>query len=119
MSESYFELAEKLAARPYSIMKLRDETTDGAPIYIARALEIENCFGQGDSGEEAEQDLRGALVDFIEGLLEDGLHVPEPARLRLVKTERTSVDSTVTVTNPKTYSVNANDENSYILSIHA
>lgn len=117
MSTSYFELAEKLAARPYSILKLRDETTDGVPIYIARAIEIENCFGQGDSGEEAEQDLRGALVDFIEGLLEDGLHVPEPARL--VKTEGTSVDSTVTVTNPKGYSINVNGDNSYILSIHA
>ena len=117
MSESYFELAEKLAARPYSIMKLRDETTDGAPIYLARALEIENCFGQGDTPEEAEQDLRGALVDFIEGLLEDDLYVPEPARL--VKTERTSVDSTVTITNSKTYSVNVNADNSYILSIHA
>ncbi|MEK6752557.1 MAG: type II toxin-antitoxin system HicB family antitoxin [Chloroflexota bacterium] len=115
MSESYFELAEKLAARPYSILKLRDETTDGASIYLARALEIENCFGQGDTPEEAEQDLRGALVDFIEGLLEDDLYVPKPARL--VKTEGTSVDSTVTVTNPKAYSVNG--ENSYILSIHA
>ena len=58
MSESYFELAEKLAERPYSIMKFRDETTDGAPIYLARALEIENCFGPGDTPEEAEQDLR-------------------------------------------------------------
>ena len=117
MSESYFELAEKLAARPYSIMKLRDETTDGAPIYLARALEIENCFGQGDSPEEAEWDLRGALVDFIEGLLEDDLYVPEPARL--FKTEGTSVDSTVTVTNRKAYSIDVNGENSYILSIHA
>ena len=117
MSESYFELAEELAARPYFIMKLRDETTEGAPIYLARALEIENCFGQGDSPEEAEQDLRGALVDFIEGLLEDDLYVPEPARL--VKTEGTRVDSTVTVTNRKGYSIDANGENSYILSIHA
>ncbi len=117
MSESYFELAEKLAERPYSIMKLRDETTDGAPIYLARALEIENCFGQGDTPEKAEQDLHGALVDFIEGLLEDDLYVPEPARL--VKTERTSVDSTVTVTNPKAYLVNVNGENSYVFSIHA
>ena len=117
MSESYFELAEKLAARPYFIVKLRDETTNGDPIYVARALEIENCFGQGESPEEAEQDLRGALVDFIEGLLEDGLYVPEPAQL--VKTEGTSVDSTITVTNRKAYSVRENGENSYILSIHA
>lgn len=117
MSESYFELAKKLAARPYSIMKLKDETTVGAPIYLARALEIENCFGQGDSGEEAEQDLRGALVDFIEGLLEDGLHVPEPARL--VKTEGTSVHLTITVPNREAYSINENGDNSYILSIHA
>ena len=117
MSESYFELAEKLAARPYSIMKLRDETTDGAPIYLARTLEIDNCFGQGDTPEEAEQDLRGALVDFIAGLLEDDLYVPEPARL--VKTIGTAVNSTVTITNRNAYSINVNGDNSYILSIHA
>lgn len=117
MSESYFELAEKLAARPYFIMKLRDETTSGKPVYLARALEIENCFGQGASPQEAEQDFRGALVDFIEGLLEDGLYVPEPAHL--VKTEGTSVNSTVTITNRDAYSINVNGDNSYILSIHA
>lgn len=117
MSTSYFELAEELAARPYFILKLRDETTEGDPIYVARALEIENCFGQGNTPEEAEQDLRGALVDFIEGLLEDDLYVPEPAHL--VKTKGTGVDSTVTITNRNAYSINVNGDNSYILSIHA
>jgi predicted RNase H-like HicB family nuclease len=117
MSTNHFKLAEKLAARPYFIMRLRDETTEGAPIYLARALEIENCFGQGNTPDEAEQDFRGALVDFIEGLLEDGLHVPEPARL--VRTEGTHVNSTVTVTNQNAYSINVNGENSYVLSIHA
>jgi len=117
MSKSYFELAEELAARPYSILKLRDETTDGEPIYLARALEIENCFGQGDTPEEAEGDLRGALVDFIEGLLEDDLYVPEPARL--VKTKGTSADITVTITNRDAYSINVYGDNSYVLSIHA
>lgn len=117
MSANYFELAQELAARPYFIMKLRDETTNGAPTYLARALEIENCFGQGDTPEEAEQDFRGALVDFIEGLLEDGLYVPEPAHL--VKTEGTGINSTVTITNRDAYSINVNGNNSYVLSIHA
>jgi predicted RNase H-like HicB family nuclease len=117
MSANYYALAEKLAARPYFIMRLKDETTEGNPIYLARALEIENCFGQGETPEEAEQDFRGALVDFIESLLEDGLHVPEPAHL--VKTEGTGVNSTVTITNRSAYSINVSGENSYVLSIHA
>lgn len=117
MSANYYELAKKLAARPYFIMKMLDETTEGNPIYLARALEIENCFGQGNTPEEAEQDFRGALVDFIEGLLEDGLYVPEPAHL--VKVEGTGVNSTATITNRNAYSINVSGENSYVLSIHA
>jgi predicted RNase H-like HicB family nuclease len=118
MSEGYYELAEKLAARPYFVMKLRDETTEGRLVYLARALEIENCFGQGDTPEEAEEDLRSALVDFIEGLLEDGMYVPEPARL-VKTTGGTSADLTTTITNPHAYTINLSGDNSYILSIHA
>lgn len=117
MSEGYFELAEKLAARPYFVMKLRDETTDGRLVYLARALEIENCFGQGDTPEEAEEDFRGALVDFIEGLLEDGLYVPGPARL-VKTTGGTGADVTSTIIKPHGYTVNISGENSYVLSIH-
>ena len=77
--------AEELARRPYLIMTSIEETTDDQPIYFARVLEMDGCFGQGATRDEAISDLRSAMVDFIESLLDDGLLVPEP----------TKVDSTV------------------------
>jgi predicted RNase H-like HicB family nuclease len=73
--------AEALAKRPYLVMTTIEETTDNQPIYFARALELEGCFGQGETREAAVEDLRLATVDFIESLLEDGLPVPEPTPL--------------------------------------
>lgn len=92
MSENFFDQAKNLAMRPYLVMTAKSETTDGKPIYNARTLEIEGCIGQGDTPELAVQDLRDALVDYIEGLLEDRLEVPEPTQL--VRTERTGVSET-------------------------
>lgn len=92
MSENFLEQAKKLAMRPYLVMTAKSETTEGQPIYNARTLEIEGCIGQGDTPELAVQDLRDALVDYIEGLLEDGLEVPEPTQL--VRTERTGISET-------------------------
>ena len=73
--------AEALANRPYILTTTIDETTDDEPIYFARVFEIEGCFGQGETREAAIEDLRLAMVDFIESLLEDGLPVPEPTQL--------------------------------------
>lgn len=73
--------AEALAKRPYLVMTSIEETTDNQPIYFARVLEIEGCFGQGETREAAIEDLRLAMVDFIESLLVDGLPVPEPTSL--------------------------------------
>jgi predicted RNase H-like HicB family nuclease len=77
MTADNLELAKKMAKRSYLIMTSKSETTDGQPIYHARTIEIEGCIGQGDTPEQAVLDLRDALVDYIEGLLEDGLEVPE------------------------------------------
>jgi predicted RNase H-like HicB family nuclease len=73
--------AEALAKRPYIIMTAIEETTDNQPIYFARVLEMDGCFGQGETREAAIEDLHLAMVDFIESLLEDGLPVPEPTPL--------------------------------------
>ena len=73
--------AEELARRPYLIMTSLEETTEDQPIYFARILEMDGCFGQGATREEAIEDLRSAMVDFIESLLEDGLPVPEPTKV--------------------------------------
>ena len=73
--------AESLANLPYIKITTLEETTDDQPIYFARALEMEGCFGQGETHEAAIEDLRLAMVDFIESLLVDGLPVPEPTPL--------------------------------------
>jgi len=73
--------AEELAKRPYLIMTSIEETTDDQPIHFARVLEMDGCFGQGATRGDAIADLRLAMVDFIESLLEDGLSVPEPTKI--------------------------------------
>jgi predicted RNase H-like HicB family nuclease len=75
--------AERLAKRPYLMSTSIDLTTDGYPVYFAHAPELEGCFGQGETPAAAIQDLRLAMVDFIESLLVDGLPVPGPTQLSL------------------------------------
>jgi len=117
MSHPIFELAKELAARPYFIVKSLDETTEGERVFIARTLEIEDCVGQGVTPTEAEQDLRGALVDYIEGLLEDGRFVPEP--MRLMRTEGTSVNTIVNLSNREVEPERMQFQESYILTVQA
>jgi predicted RNase H-like HicB family nuclease len=87
--------AEELAKRSYILMTSVGETTDDQPIYFARVLEMEGCFGQGETREQAVQDLQLAMVDFIESLLDDGLTVPEPTSL-VNTTLSTAAESTLT-----------------------
>jgi len=72
------EKAAKLAERAYSVQVVTDETTDGMPIYLARIAELDGCMAQGETIEQALENLRGAKIDFIASLLEDGLPVPCP-----------------------------------------
>jgi predicted RNase H-like HicB family nuclease len=97
MNEKRLRQAEEMAVRPYFIKVVRDETTEGEPIYLAHVLELEGCFGQGETPEAAVTDLKSAMVDFIASLLEDGLPVPEPADLTM--TSSTTTSKTFTVTN--------------------
>lgn len=72
--------AKELAERPYVVRTTIDTTTFGNPIYFARVLEIDGCFGQGNTVDSAVEDLHHAMVDYIASLLNDGLDVPEPTR---------------------------------------
>jgi predicted RNase H-like HicB family nuclease len=89
------KIAEELAKRPYLVMISVEETTENQPIYFARVLEMDGCFGQGNTREKALEDLQLAMIDFIESLLEDGLPVPEPTPL-VNTTVSTSAGSTIT-----------------------
>ncbi len=56
-------------------------TTDETECYVAIHPELPNCLGQGDTPEEAEQDLAEATALALEHLAEHGLPIPEPCYL--------------------------------------
>ena len=97
MNEKLQEKAKELAMRPYFIKVTRDETTDNQPIFLAHVLELDGCFGQGDTPEDAVTDLKAAMIDFIASLLEDKLSVPEPAEI--VVTTSSTTSKTFTISN--------------------
>lgn len=72
--------AEKLAARPYVIETQPSETTENEPSCVAYVMELDGCMGQGKTKEEAISDVKLAMVDFIETLLDYDQPVPEPNR---------------------------------------
>ncbi len=46
--------------------------------YSAYVPDLPGCVAVGDTIEEAEREIREAILFHIEGLKEDGLPVPEP-----------------------------------------
>lgn len=107
--------AEELARRPYLIMTSIEETTDDQPIYFARVLEMDGCFGQGATREEAIADLRSAMVDFIESLLDDGFPVPEPTKVDSTVGTSTQGVFTFVAQGKKMQKQNENYQNDYVL----
>ncbi|SRR6266498_823083 len=97
MNERWIQQAKELAMRPYFVKVVRDETTEDEPIYLAQVLELEGCFGQGETPEPAISDLKSAMIDYIASLLEDSLPVPNPADL--VTTTSSTSSETLTITN--------------------
>lgn len=73
MPDDYYEQAKPLAARPYTTYAFRADD-----YCYARAVEVSGCMGSGTTLDEAIEDFREALIDYIAVLLEDGLDVPEP-----------------------------------------
>lgn len=98
MNEKWINQAKELAMRPYFVKVIRDETTDGEPIYLANVLELEGCYGQGETPEAAISDLQLAMIDYIASLLEDGLAVPNPADFIATTSSTSSKTVTVSIT---------------------
>ncbi len=88
------EKAEKLAELPFTVEVELDETTDSQPVYLARILELDGCMSQGETIEQAVENLRLAKIDFIQSLLEDGLPVPKPSILATTTSSLGSVTYT-------------------------
>jgi len=107
--------AEELARRPYLIMTSLEETTDDEPIHFARVLEMDGCFGQGATRDQAIADLRSAMVDFIESLLEDEFPVPEPTKVSSTLGTSTQGVFTFVAQGKKLQKQNENYQDDYVL----
>ena len=79
MNASLREQAKQLAARPYTVKVVRDNSDPEEVLYLALNPELDGCMAQGMSIEEAEENLNEFRVDYIEHLLEHKLPVPYPA----------------------------------------
>lgn len=79
MSENVRAQAARLAARPYTLRVLLDDSVPEEPLYVALNPELDGCMAQGTTIEEAEASLSAFRVDYIEHLLRNNLPVPDPA----------------------------------------
>lgn len=78
MAKTIQEQAVRLSKLAYTVELLRDKTTDGDYIYLARNPELEGCMAQGLTEQEALNNLDDVRVEHIEHLLEHHLSVPYP-----------------------------------------
>ena len=78
MNKAWRSEAKRLAASPYTISKLNDETTDGEPIIVLSSPELPGCMAQGTTMPEALDNLLDAREEYILSLLEDRQPVPLP-----------------------------------------
>lgn len=107
MNRNLRNKAKELASRSYSVGVVLDETTEGQSIYVAQTPELEGCFGQGETIDDAVNDLSEARIDFIYSLLEDNLPIPAPSILATKTTA--SLTSTLTLRYKQSDTVNISD----------
>lgn len=50
-------------------------------IYVARIAELKYCASHGDTIEEAAHNIREALEQHLDVMLEDNLEIPEPPKI--------------------------------------
>ncbi|MCY4463991.1 MAG: type II toxin-antitoxin system HicB family antitoxin [Chloroflexi bacterium] len=77
MNQALLACAEALAARTYNLQFIRD-WDGGKPYFFVEVLEMPGCHSDGETIEEARENVQSALVDYIYFLLEDGMDIPEP-----------------------------------------
>lgn len=77
-------MSSELLVPPYVTIVNRQETTDGTSCYVAYHPELPTCLGQGDTPEEAKEDLAEAIVLVIEHLVAQGLPIPRAQTSMLI-----------------------------------
>jgi len=81
MTSEIEDRAKYLASQPYAIEVMKDKTTTGEDVFLAKNPQLYGCMAQGATIEEALANLADARLDYIEGLLEDGEPVPAVSSL--------------------------------------
>ena len=109
--------AQELAAKGYTTIISEDILSTGEKVYLAEHPELEGCMTQGNSVDEAVNDLKQITVDFIYYMLEDGLNIPEPVAVGFETITGSwgialSKELKTTVTISKNGSFSAEEENS-------
>ena len=79
MTNEIEDRAKSLASQPYTVEVMKDKTTAGEDVFLARNPQLYGCMAQGATVEEAIVNLADARLDYIEDLLEDGDPVPAVA----------------------------------------
>src|SRR3972149_1375416 len=65
---------EELMKLPYARVLTPDETGG----YVAEVLELPGCISEGDTPDEAIENLEDAMRGWLQVALEDGQRIPEP-----------------------------------------
>lgn len=65
---------KEIIARPYARVLVPDETGG----YVAQVLELPGCISEGDTPDEAIENLDDAMRGWLQVALEDGGRIPEP-----------------------------------------
>lgn len=101
MKEELVARAMELARRPYRVVVMKDETTDGNLIFLAANPELPGCMAQGVTIADAAQELEAARLDYIVSLLEDGVPVPVPQVSKVETTGSAIFEDMVQIEQPK------------------
>ncbi len=80
MSNALLHKAQSLADRPYQIEIECEpgELSPDVPRFTASIKEMPYCVAQGFTEEEARDEIRSVLIDYILSLLARDVEVPEP-----------------------------------------
>ena len=78
MNKELFEIAKEFAGKKYITSIVLEKDIEGKDRYLAVNPELFGCMAQGDTPEEAEENLFLARIDYIYDYLVDGDEVPKP-----------------------------------------
>ncbi|MCY4010047.1 MAG: type II toxin-antitoxin system HicB family antitoxin [Anaerolineaceae bacterium] len=70
--------AEILASQNWGIDVIEEKLPDGITLFVARNLELERCIAQGETREEALEELKKATHVHLAACLYYNLPVPKP-----------------------------------------